>query len=120
MDGVRCPSRIKFSRPTPGRLGPVGMMNWSKCPAVEREPEVSGQWVIKGTRVPVQAVIENARDGFSAEEIAGEIFEGVSVERVRLVVRFSRSDACRSWFLLQQNSVPERNQSNALNLVQAS
>jgi uncharacterized protein (DUF433 family) len=89
-------------------------------PGCRTEPEVSGQWVIKGTRVPVQAVIENARDGFSAEEIAGEIFEGVSVERVRLVVRFSRSDACRSWFLLQQNSVPERNQSNALNLVQAS
>jgi uncharacterized protein (DUF433 family) len=53
--------------------------------------EVSGQWVIKGTRVPVQAVIEHTRDGFSAEEIAGEIFEGVSVERARLVIRFSRS-----------------------------
>jgi uncharacterized protein (DUF433 family) len=46
-------------------------MDWSKSPDVERHPgKVSGQWVIKGTRVPVEAVIENARDGFSAEEIA--------------------------------------------------
>jgi len=66
-------------------------MDWSKCPDVEREPgKVSGQWVIKGTRVPVQAVIQNAQDGFSAEEIAGEIFEGVPVERVRAVLRFAR------------------------------
>ena len=67
-------------------------MDWSKCPEVERQPgkKVSGQWVIKGTRVPVEAVIQNARDGFSAEEIAGEIFEGVAVEQVRSVLRFAR------------------------------
>ena len=66
-------------------------MDWSKCPDVEREPgKVSGQWVIKGTRVPVQAVIENAQDGFAPEEIAGKIFEGVPVERVRAVLRFAR------------------------------
>jgi uncharacterized protein (DUF433 family) len=66
-------------------------MDWSKSPDVEREPgKVSGQWLIKGTRVPVEAVIQNARDGFSAEEIAEEIFEGVPVERVRSVLRFAR------------------------------
>lgn len=66
-------------------------MDWSKCLDVEREPgKVSGQWVIKGTRVPVQAVIQNARDGFSAEEIAREIFEEVPVEQVRSVLRFAQ------------------------------
>jgi uncharacterized protein (DUF433 family) len=40
--------------------------------------------------VPVQAVIQNAKDGFSAEEIASEIFEGVPVERVRSILRFAR------------------------------
>ncbi len=66
-------------------------MDWSKCPDVEREPgKVSGQWVIKGTRVPVEAVIQNTRDGFSPEEIVGEIYEGVPVERVRAVLRFVR------------------------------
>lgn len=66
-------------------------MNWSKSPDVERDPgKVSGQRVIKGTRVPVEAVLENARDGFSAEEIAEEIFEGVPVERVRSILRFAQ------------------------------
>ena len=66
-------------------------MEWSKSPDVERVPgKVSGQWVVKGTRVPVEAVIRNALDGFSAEEIAEEIFEGVPVERVRAVLRFAR------------------------------
>jgi uncharacterized protein (DUF433 family) len=66
-------------------------MDWSKSPDVEREPgKVSGQWVIKGTRVPVEAVLQNARDGFSAEQIAEEIFEGVPVDRVRSVLRLAR------------------------------
>jgi len=66
-------------------------MDWSKSPDVERIPgKMSGDWVIKGTRVPAEAVIQNARDGFSPEEIAEEIFEGVPVERVRAVLRFAR------------------------------
>jgi uncharacterized protein (DUF433 family) len=36
-------------------------MDWSKCPDVERAPgKVSGAWVVKGTRVPAQAVVDNA------------------------------------------------------------
>ena len=42
----------------------------SLCPDVERIPgKASGAWVVRGTRIPVQAVIDNADDGFSAEEI---------------------------------------------------
>jgi uncharacterized protein (DUF433 family) len=66
-------------------------MDWSKCPEVERVPgKVSGAWVVKGTRVSVQAVIDNAEDGYTPEQIAGEIFEGLPLDRVRSVIRFAR------------------------------
>ena len=68
-------------------------MNWSDCPYVEREQgKVSGAWVVKGTRVPADAIIANARDGFTAEAIA-EMFEGLSVQRVRAVLRFAELHA---------------------------
>jgi uncharacterized protein (DUF433 family) len=64
-------------------------MDWSHCADLERDAEkLSGAWVVKGSRVPVQAIIENARDGFSPEAIA-EMFQGLSVDRVRGVLRFA-------------------------------
>jgi uncharacterized protein (DUF433 family) len=64
-------------------------MDWSHCPDVERDPEkLSGTWIVRGSRVPVQAVIDNARDGFSPEAIS-EMFEGVPVARVRGILRFA-------------------------------
>lgn len=49
-------------------------MNWSQCQNVERDSaRVSGAWVVRGTRVQADAVVENAEDGYTAEEIA-EIF----------------------------------------------
>jgi uncharacterized protein (DUF433 family) len=58
---------------------------------VESVPgRLSGVWVIKGTRVPAQAILDNARDGFTAEQIATEIYEGVPLERIKGVLRFAR------------------------------
>ena len=66
-------------------------IDWSKCAGVESVPgKVSGAWVIKGTRIPAQAIVDNARDGFTPEQIVTEIFEGVPVERVRAVLRFAK------------------------------
>jgi uncharacterized protein (DUF433 family) len=66
-------------------------VDWSKCEDVESVPgRVSGAWVIKGTRVQAQAVVDNAKAGFTAEQIVTEIFEGVPVERVRAVLRFAK------------------------------
>ena len=66
-------------------------IDWSKCDDVESVPgRVSGAWLIKGTRVPAQAIVDNARAGFTAEQIVTEIFEGVPVERVRAVLRFAK------------------------------
>jgi uncharacterized protein (DUF433 family) len=62
-----------------------------EMPDVERMPgKVSGAWVVKGTRVPVQAVVDNAEDGYTPEEIAREIFEGLPLDRVQSVIRFAK------------------------------
>jgi uncharacterized protein (DUF433 family) len=69
---------------------PEKPIDWSQCEDVESVPgRVSGAWVIKGTRVPAQAVVDNARAGCSAEEIATEVFV-LPIERVRAVLRFAK------------------------------
>jgi uncharacterized protein (DUF433 family) len=54
---------------------------------VERQPgKVSGQWLFKGTRVPVIALFENLEDGARIDEFL-EWFPGVTREQVELVLR---------------------------------
>nr|WP_294509257.1 hypothetical protein [uncultured Rhodopila sp.] len=49
-------------------------MDWSNCPDAERIPgKVSGAWLVVGTRIPADAVVDNADDCFSAEQIVAEI-----------------------------------------------
>jgi uncharacterized protein (DUF433 family) len=63
------------------------MLDWSQCPAVERQPEkVSGAWVFKGTRVPVKALFENIEAGARLDEFL-EWFPGVSREQVEAVLQ---------------------------------
>jgi uncharacterized protein (DUF433 family) len=67
----------------------MNKIHWSQCPDVESVPDrCSGAWVVKGTRLTVQAILDNA-DNCSAEEIATEIFEGVTVEQVRRILAFA-------------------------------
>lgn len=67
------------------------MIDWKLCPDVESIPgKVSGAWVVKGTRIPAQAVVDNAEDGFTAEEIAAEIYQGLPVEPARRVIEFAK------------------------------
>ena len=62
------------------------MLDWSKCPAVERVPDkVSGAWVFKGTRVPVKALFENLEDGARVDDFL-EWFTGVTREQVETVL----------------------------------
>jgi len=66
-------------------------MDWTNCPDVESVPgRGSGQPVVKGTRVLVQGILDNAED-FTAEEIATEIYEGVPVEVVQRILDFART-----------------------------
>ncbi len=70
------------------------MMNWSSCPAVERDPEkVSGSWVFHGTRVPVVALFENLEGGVSIDDFLSW-FPGVTREQVEAVIE-PPSRACK-------------------------
>jgi uncharacterized protein (DUF433 family) len=71
---------------------PEEPVDWSKCPDVESVPgRVSGAWVIKGTRVQADAIVENARAGCTAEEIAGpDIFPSIPIAVVERVLRFAK------------------------------
>lgn len=65
-------------------------IDWLECPLVERKPGVqSGAFVLRGTRLPVSAIIDNSDDGLSAAEIA-EQFE-VSVESIEAILNYAKS-----------------------------
>lgn len=63
-------------------------LDWSQCPAVESIPgKVSGAWVVKGTRMPVQTIFENLEAGLSVKEIT-EVFD-VTEQEVKAVLHFA-------------------------------
>ena len=58
------------------------MIDLSKCPIVESRPgKLSGAWVFRGTRVPVEALLSNLSSGATVDEFV-DWFEGVSREQV--------------------------------------
>jgi uncharacterized protein (DUF433 family) len=70
-------------------------LDWSQCPAVESIPgKVSGAWVFKGTRMPVQTVFENLEAGMSVDEIT-EVFD-VTREEVQAVLRFASESLAKA------------------------
>ena len=69
------------------------MIDWSTCPAVERDPaRVSGAWVFRGTRVPVAALFENLEDDASVHQVV-EWFPGVTLEQARAVLEHAARSA---------------------------
>jgi uncharacterized protein (DUF433 family) len=65
-------------------------IDWSECPLVEIKLEVqSGAPVLRGTRMPVSAIVDNFDYGLSVAEIA-EQFE-ISPERVEAIVTYAKS-----------------------------
>jgi uncharacterized protein (DUF433 family) len=66
----------------------MSALDWSNCPAVESVPgKVSGAWVLKGTRMPVQTIFENLEAGLSLKEIT-EVFD-VTEQEVKAVLNFA-------------------------------
>jgi len=62
------------------------MIDRTTCTAVERDPDrVSGDWVFRGTRVPVKALFENLEDGAQVADFVAW-FPGVTMEQVRAVL----------------------------------
>ena len=63
------------------------MTNWTKCPAVERNPrKISGNWAFTGTRVPVYALFENLESGATVQEFL-EWFPEVEEWQVAAVLK---------------------------------
>ncbi len=65
-------------------------IDWSQCPLVEVSPRVqSGAPVLRGTRMPVGAIVDNFDYGLSVAEIS-EQFE-VPPDRVQAILAYAQS-----------------------------
>ena len=65
-------------------------IDWSECPLVEVKREVqSGAPVLRGTRMPANAIIDNLDYGMSVAEIA-EQFE-LPADSVEAIVTYAQS-----------------------------
>ncbi len=63
------------------------MLDWTQCIAVERDSEkVGGEWLFKGTRVPVRALFENLESGARIDDFL-DWFPGVTRDQVETVLR---------------------------------
>ena len=68
------------------------MIEWGKCPAVESVPgKVSGNWVFKGTRLPVYALFETLAGGATIYDFM-EWFEGAEESDLRAVLEHVAQD----------------------------
>ncbi len=65
-------------------------IDWSECPLVEVNPQVqSGAPVLRGTRMPVNAIVDNYDYGVSVAEIS-EQFE-MPQDRIQAIVWYAQS-----------------------------
>ena len=65
-------------------------IDWSECPLVEVNPRVqSGAPVLRGTRMPVNAIVDNYDYGVSVAEIS-EQFE-VPQDLIQVILDYARS-----------------------------
>ena len=63
-------------------------MDWTHCPVVESDPEkLGGTPILKGSRMPADAIVENYESGLPAEEIA-DVFE-LPAAGVRELLKFA-------------------------------
>lgn len=63
-------------------------LDWSQCCAVESVPgKRGGEWVFKGTRMPVATVFENLEAGLTVDEVMEEF--GVTREQINAVLHFA-------------------------------
>lgn len=64
------------------------LIDWSGCPEVERIPgKVSGAPILKHSRVPADAILENPESGLSAEGISYQFT--VPLEQVNFVLCYA-------------------------------
>jgi uncharacterized protein (DUF433 family) len=71
-------------------MAPEEQIDWSQCPLVEVNPLVqSGAPVLHGTRMPVNAIVDNFDYGVSVAEIS-EQFE-IPQDRVEAILTYAKS-----------------------------
>jgi len=71
------------------RLLRMATLDWSQCPAVESVPgKVSGAWVLKGTRMPISAILENLEAGASVDDVM-QWYDGLNRQQVNAVMEFA-------------------------------
>jgi uncharacterized protein (DUF433 family) len=86
------PAGFAVQNPVPSLEVAMEDIGWTDCPDVERVPgRVSGQWVVKDTRILTQGVVENADAGVTPEEIGDEIFDGLGTDRARRIIEYART-----------------------------
>ena len=69
-------------------------IDWFECADVERIPgKVSGQWIVKDTRILADGVIENAEGGVSLEELTTDVYPNLGVERAKRIIAYARAYA---------------------------
>lgn len=65
-------------------------IDWSQCTLVEVNPHVqSGAPVLRGTRLPVSAVVDNFDHGLSEQEVS-EQFQ-VPLDQVQAILAYAKS-----------------------------
>ncbi|MGA3026832.1 MAG: DUF433 domain-containing protein [Bryobacteraceae bacterium] len=65
-------------------------IDWSECPLVEVKPKVqSGAPVLRGTRMPVNTIVDNFDYGVTVAEIAQQ-FE-VPPDRIEAILTYAKS-----------------------------
>ncbi len=63
------------------------VLDWSQCEAVESIPsKVSGAWVLRGTRTPVQVLFSNLEAGLTFDELTEQF--AVSRHEVEALMGF--------------------------------
>ena len=65
-------------------------IDWSQCPMVEINPRVQGGApVLRGSRMPISAIVDNFRYGMSVAEIS-EQFE-LPQDRIQSILDYAKS-----------------------------
>lgn len=68
----------------------MAALDWSQCDAVESVPgNMSGAWVLRGTRMPVSATFENIAAGAGIDDLM-EWFDGLDRQPVKAVIEFKQ------------------------------
>jgi uncharacterized protein (DUF433 family) len=68
------------------------VIDWSQCPDVESVPDrCGGEWVVKGSRVMVECIIDNSPE-CTPEEIAHELYD-LDLDAVRRILAYAETHA---------------------------